>query len=144
MSFVVLPHTADLKIRVCGKTLKDLFCNALIAMFQSIKPQAKKCYYKNELFACPALPQEHNIHIKAENVESLLIDFLSEALYLSDVHNEAYLNSDIFNLDETSIDARIYGVKIDGFNVEIKAVTYSDFRLIHKDDKWCVEIVFDI
>ncbi len=36
--FEIIPHTADLKIRVYGKTREDLFTNALIGMFQSTRP----------------------------------------------------------------------------------------------------------
>ena len=37
--FTQLPHTADIQIRVFGKTKQELFAHALIAMFLVVKPR---------------------------------------------------------------------------------------------------------
>lgn len=143
--FIVLEHTADLKIKVFGKTLEELFINALKGMFQSLKPKATGCSYKNNLLICPALPKKHTITLTSPDHESLLVDFLSEALYLSDSLNEAYLDANIINLTENQIQAKIFGIAIQGFeNVEIKAVTYHDLEIKHHEGLWQTDIVFDI
>lgn len=143
--FEILPHTADLKIRVYGKTLKDLFANALIGMFQSICPQADGCTIIDNRLKCPELPIKRELTVESINKECLLVDFLSDALYLSDVHNEAYLNVIIHDLDDKKIRATLRGIKVQGFEVvEIKAVTYHDLVIKKVDDGWQVDIVFDI
>lgn len=143
--FEQLSHTADLKIRVYGKTIKELFRNALIGMFQSIGPQAVGCETINGRLVCPSLPIKHEITVNSMNRDCLLVDFLSEAVYLSDVHNQAYLDATINHLDDHTINAILHGVKIDGFEVvEIKAVTYHDLEIKKVDDLWQVDIVFDI
>ena len=77
--------------------------------------------------------------------DALLVDFLSDALYLSDVHNEAYPDVTIHELDNQNIHATLHGVKISGFEVvELKAVTHHDLRIIQKDGVWQADIVFDI
>src|SRR5437016_10506495 len=93
--FELISHTADLKIRVYGKTLAEFFRNAVIGMFQSIGPQSKNCKVINERLVCQELPQMHQIELNSSDLPSLLVDFLSEALYLSDVNNEAYLDAKI-------------------------------------------------
>ncbi len=142
--FSVLVHTADLKIRVTGSSLEELFKNALIAMFQSIKPEAPGCKNQNGLLMCPELPQKHLVEVQSSDKESLLIDFLSEALYLSDVHGEAYLDAQIHTFAQTEIMATLRGVKVTGFTTEIKAVTYHDVHIVNQNDVWSVDIVFDI
>ena len=92
IDFEILPHTADIKIRAYGKTKKELFCNALIGMFQAVRPIVPECSVKNNRVVCPSLPERHEVEITASDEESLLVDFLSEALYLSDVYNQAYLD----------------------------------------------------
>lgn len=141
--FEVLPHTADLKIRIYGTTLPDLFLHALIGMFQAIVPRAAGCHYQQERLVCPSLPIKRVIQISAIDRESLLVDFLSEALYLSDVHNEAYLNADI-QISDNYLEAVLYGIVIEGFEVEIKAVTYHDLAVVHNDNGWTADIIFDI
>ncbi len=143
--FEQLPHTADIKIRVYGSSLKELFKNALIGMFQVIGPQAKGCQEKGGRLVCPTLPETHDVEVESIDKEALLVDFLSDALYLSDVHNEAYLDVDIYSLTDTKITAKLYGVKITGFSVvEMKAVTHHDLKIKEIDGEWQTDIVFDI
>jgi SHS2 domain-containing protein len=143
--FEQLPHTADIKIRVYGESLSILFCNALIGMFQSIGPQAPGCIKENQRLICSKLEIERAVTITSHDVEALLVDFLSEALYLSDVNNEAYLDAKVQEISSTQIKATIYGIKITGFEVvEIKAVTYHDLKVEQIDGVWQADIVFDI
>lgn len=144
--FEIIPHTADLKIRVFGKTREELFKNALIGMFQSMRPIAPACRYdENERLVCPTLTVSRDVGVNSGDIESLLVDFLSDALYLSDVHNEAYLHVTIDSLDNNRIIAHVKGIEIKGFEEsEIKAVTYHDLHIVQKDGLWQTEIVFDI
>ena len=143
--FEQLPHTADIKIRVYGSTMKELFRNALVGMFNIVRPIASGCSYENDRLVCPSLPERHDIQVRAIDRDALLVDFLSEALYLSDVHDEAYLDVTIHELDNQNIKATLHGVKISGFEVvEIKAVTHHDLRITKKDGVWQADIVFDI
>lgn len=143
--FELIPHTADLQIKVYGKTKKELFKNALIGMFQSIHPKNSECKYENTRIICSQLAIEHTIELDAPDQELLLVDFLSEALYLSDVNNEAYLDAEISELTETRIKAKIKGIKITGFEVvEIKAVTFHGLKIENIDGIWQTDVVFDI
>ncbi len=143
--FEQLPHTADIKIRVYGKTLKDLFRHALIGMFQIVRPISSDCVIEKDRVVCKSLPEQRNVRVASIDRDALLVDFLSEALYLSDVHNEAYLDVTIHELDNQNISATLHGVAITGFEVvEIKAVTHHDLRIAQVDGEWRAEIVFDI
>lgn len=143
--FELLAHTADLKIRVYGQTIEQLFRHALIGMFQAIGPKAQGCTKHNDRLICPQLPEQHDVAVEAGDRDALLIDFLSHALSLSDIYNEAYLDAVIHELTDTNLRATIYGVKIQGFEVvEIKAVTYHDLQIKKVDHCWQVDIVFDI
>jgi len=143
--FETLPHTADIKIHVYGLTLAEFFRNALIGMFQSVGPQSPECKLIEERLVCPQLPEHHEIELESHEIETLLVDFLSEALYLSDVHNEAYLDVTIHEVMTTHIKATLHGIKITGFEVvEIKAVTYHDLTVKKVDGVWQADIVFDI
>lgn len=143
--FEVLAHTADIKIRAYGTTLNELFRNALVGMFQVIGPISPNCTRVNDRTECIALPIKHTIDLRAPQLDILLVDFLSEALYLSDVNNEAYLDAKILEVDEYHVRGVIYGIAVEGFEVvEIKAVTYHDLEIIHSKDGYRVDIVFDI
>lgn len=140
-----LPHTADIKIRAFGATKEELFIHALIGMFQVIGPHAKGCSTINGFLICPDLPKVHEIDVSSPDIESLLVDFLSYAWWLSDVYNEAYLAGEVHEFSDTHIKATVRGVAITGFDVvEIKAVTYHDLQIKEIDGHWEADIVFDI
>jgi len=143
--FEILPHMADLKIRVYGKDLKELFSHALKGMFSSIQPQVTP----------GSGPVQRPFDVSSHDLESLLVDFLSHALYLSDVHGEAYLDAKIEAMSETNIRGVLTGVKIDDFGEgEIKAVTHHDLKIEQpavakamagtQDGSFVAEILFDI
>jgi len=147
--FEMLEHTADIKVRVYGTDLPEFFRHALIAMFQVAQPRISGCETQTTKFGervvCPQLPVSHEISLVSPNKESLLVDFLSHALCLSDIHDEAYLDATIHMVTDTTIDATLHGIRVDRFEVvEIKAVTYHDLEIVQTKDGWQADIVFDI
>ncbi|BDC34917.1 archease [Candidatus Dependentiae bacterium Noda2021] len=143
--FELIPHTADIKLRVYGATHADLFKHAVVGMFQSIHPQAPTCHIKEGRLVCEQLPISRELGVNSPDINALLVDFLSYALYLSDVHNEAYLDATIISISDTFVKAILHGVAITGFSgVEIKAVTYHDLSIHNVNGEWQTDIVFDI
>jgi len=143
--FEQLPHTADLKIRVYGVTREQLFEHAVIGMFQVIHPQIPACRIEHGRVVCDELPVTREMEIRSFDEVSLMVDFLSEALYLSDVHNEAYLAAKVHEMSDTYVRATLHGIAIAGFEVvEIKAVTYHELEIKQVDGEWQADIVFDI
>ena len=143
--FQQLPHTADIKMRAYGKTKQDLFIHALQGMFQLMRPYAQGCERRDDLLVCNKFAKQHTVVVESLNMQSLLIDFLSEALWRSDAYNEIYLNAHISVMDDTHIQATLYGVSVTGYEgAEIKAVTYHDASIVYEKDMWQADIVFDI
>lgn len=141
----MISHTADIKIRAYGYTMAEVFKHALQGMFQSVGPRAAGCHEHAGRLICKSLPAKHGIRVQSPDKEALLVDFLSYALYLSDLHNEVYLDVDIHKLNSTMVYAIVKGVKVTGFDsVEIKAVTYNDLKVEYSDGIWVAEVVFDI
>lgn len=143
--FEIVPHTADLKLRVYGTSKEELFKNALVGMFQSLKPIAPNCVYEHDRLICKNLPISREIGTDSPDEEALLVDFLSSALYFSDVHNEVYLDVEFTIFESTKLAGMLKGVPITGLQEsEIKAVTYHDLKLHLENGIWQTDIVFDI
>lgn len=144
-AYEIVPHTADLKIYAYGITLEELFKNALKGMFSSIKPRSTHIRYTDDEPHITSYTSKKKVVIHAPERELLLVDFLSEALYLSDVNNEAYFDAQFTVFSDTELEAVIFGVSITGFEVvEIKAVTYHEIAFEQNDGIWRATIVFDI
>ena len=132
-SYEILEHTADLKIRTYGKNPAELFSNMLKGMFESTHPEI----IKGKLVI-------RKIQIKSSNLESLLVDFLSEALYLSDVRKETYLEVEFEILTEGELIGTLRGQKIKNLQTEIKAVTWHDLEVKKEKNQWQATVLFDI
>ncbi|MDD4995469.1 MAG: archease [Patescibacteria group bacterium] len=128
-----LEHPADLRLRVFGRDMAELFQNALFGMFESIEPDIAS----RDLV-------RRKIQVQAGDPELLLVDFLSEALLQSDTHDEAYHDAEIDNLAADSVTATLIGYPIRGFRQEIKAVTYHGFKIEQTAEGLTAEIIFDI
>jgi SHS2 domain-containing protein len=134
-SHKILEHTADLRLLCEGSTLEDLFT----AAFEGMSEIIKKEYDDSQQGV------KKEIKLAAADETALLIDFLSEVLTQSHVNRAVFINLKIKKIKSTEIDAEIYGYKSDGFDEDIKAVTYHEAQ-IRKNIEGNLEtiIVFDI
>jgi len=134
MEYEILEHTADLKIRAYGKDLPELFSNMLKGMFEACEP----------IISNRSSIVSREVKIQSPNLESLLVDFLSEALYLSDVNDEIYFQAEFEKLTENELIGKLKGHKIKGLKEEIKAVTWHDLKIERCNNHWEAVVLFDI
>lgn len=135
MSFQLIPHTSELKIKIQAKTLEGLFKTAFTALFKILKPQ--KCDTRKTT--------ERNLSVTGADRTSLLVNFLSDLLALAQIHKEAYTDLHIKNLTDTSLRAEFRGYGVNKFLTDIKAVTYHSAEIV-KNSKGFLEttVIFDI
>lgn len=133
--FEILPSTSEHKLRIYGRDFKELMSNALKGMFASIEP---KIVSDQAIYT-------HQFEIRGLDRESLLINFLCEALYYSSVCHEAYQEVYFTSLSDKRAQCIIMGKKITGFaTCEIKAVTHHNVHIITKDGILQTDIIFDV
>lgn len=131
--YKILEHTADLKIQANGSDLAELFSNMALGMMT----------YKYQGTSNKVQITKENVRLKAQDVESLLVDWLSELLYLSDTNNLAYTKFDFKKISETELEAKVYGFKAEAKD-DIKAVTYHQLEVKKTDEGWQAIVIFDI
>ncbi len=135
--YEILEHTADLKIRAFGKDKKELFLNMAEGMQAALQP--------NFQFSISNFQTKKNIKVKSENLETLLVDFLSEMLYLIQVNKEIYKNIKFKKFTDIEIEAKLSGKKVESFGEDIKGVTYHDLEIKRNPDGiWQATVLFDI
>jgi len=133
--FEILPHLADLKIRAFGKTKEELFYHCLQAMIESMKSEVRK----------PEEKTKEKVKIKSLDLEALLVDFLSEVLYLTQVNREIYNDIKFTKLTDTELEGELIGQKVERFGEDIKGVTHHDLDIHQrKDGIWEAIVLFDI
>jgi len=132
--YEILEHKADLKMRAFGKTKKELFWNMFLGMTSELRPKIKNKKSKIK-----------KIKVKSLNLETLLVDFLSEVLYLIQVNKEIYNSIKFKKFIDTELEGELTGQKVERFGEDIKAVTYHNLEMKkNKDDSWQATVLFDI
>ena len=136
-TYELIDHTADVGVKAYGKTLSEAFENAAKGMFDIITDSSE----------IESIGQ-YNIELEAPDLEQLLVDWLSELLFLNSAKNLVFGFFKI-DLDEKNkkLTAKVFGEKFDlskhKIGAEIKAVTYHMLE-VKKKKPFHVQVLFDI
>jgi SHS2 domain-containing protein len=135
MSFEEISHTADIKIRVRAPSLEALFSETLNAMMQIIFGMDRGGYIHKE------------IRIESSGNESLLTDFLSEVLFISEVENLVFSDADI-KINGLNLSAELTGEQFDPLRhsggSEVKGISYSGLEITNDTNGYMLDIIFDV
>ncbi len=135
--FEILDHTADIGIIVHGENLKALFENAGEAFFHLITDLRKV-----------RRRTERRINLGGESLDSLMVDWLSELIYLHDVENLLFKGFNVESVGEDGLRAIVKGEPFqEGVHViktEVKAVTYHQIEVRQENGRWRAQVIFDL
>jgi SHS2 domain-containing protein len=135
--FEILDHTADIGLVVYGENLKALFENAGEAFFRLITDLRK---VRRRV--------ERRINIGRESLDRLMVDWLSELLYLHDVENLLFQGFKVESVGKDGLKAIVKGEPFrEGVHViktEVKAVTYHRIEVRQENGRWRAQIIFDL
>jgi SHS2 domain-containing protein len=135
--YQLLEHTADICVKVFGRDLKALFRNSAFALFDIVSRKKK---------GTRQIRQTTSIRKSAENIEELLISWLSELLSLSDARNLIFTQFKIGKLTGKKIEAVVAGFRKENFHIktEIKAATYHELKVEKTKSGWQAQVIFDV
>ena len=136
-TYTLLDHTADLGIRVFGKTLDALFVHAGNALFELlVKPSSKQ---KKKV---------RSVSVSGMDWPDLMVNWLRELLFLW--IDEKYVLSEISirSLTEFTLTATVelsaFASECDTIIHDIKAVTYHQIEVKPVPDGWEGRVIFDV
>ena len=132
--FEEIPHTADWSFRAFGRDLSDLFENAAHALFVL---QGTRAHDNTS-----ETPQV--VEVSGIDYESLLVNWLSELLYLQESNRQVYTRFQIESLTPTSLHAQIFGLPLAHIDKLIKAITYHNLKIEKTTDGWEAVVVVDV
>ncbi len=131
--------SADAAFEASGNTLEEVFRDSALATFEvMVDTKTIKPFLRREIL------------VKNSDVDGLLIDWLSELVFLKD--SESLLFS-VFDVILTKNDVYVLkgvakGEKIDRekhkLRSDVKAVTYHLLEVKKTEDKWVARVVLDI
>ena len=135
--FELLEHTADVGVLAHGDTLAEAFAHAAEGMFSvmvnlnGVREEEKR-----------------SLAVKAHDWPSLLVAWLSELIYFSDVDNLVFKRFEIRDMKPYSLQATAYGEQIDRQRHElgagVKAITRHMLEVSEDEDGFRVQVLLDI
>lgn len=136
--YELIEHTADIGIRAFGNTLSHCFAHAAKGMFDIITNESQV-----------ESVGEYHVDLSADNIEQLLVDWLSELLFLHSTQRLVFGEFDVHVDEESpSLEAKVFGERYDdekhGYGAEIKAVTYHMLDVEQTDEGYAAQVLFDI
>jgi protein archease len=135
--FRILEHTADVGFEAFGRSLKEAFENAARAMFHLIVEESS-VEPKEEVF----------IEITGISPPNLLVNWLSELLYLHDAEQWLFRDFNLKTLDDHAARGYAWGEKFNRArhrtNLQIKAVTYHQLSVEKCGEGWRARVYVDI
>jgi len=131
--FRELEHTADWAIQVWAPDLPTLFVKAAEGMNSLSVVQLEQGNRIRQAIAFDAL-----------ELESLLVMFLEEILYLGEHHGLGFDRFEVEITDGFSMRSILSGAKIKKIDKEIKAVTFHNMKVSQTELGYEVTIVFDV
>lgn len=135
--FELFEHTADLGLRVRGRTLEELFVDAargLLAMLVADPIEVRA-------------EETKTITLTADDLSYLLFDWLTELLYAFET-DKLLLSTFDLKIEGNSLTAACHGEPMDEtrhrMEHEVKAVTYHGLRVEQTATGWEAEVIVDI
>jgi SHS2 domain-containing protein len=134
LAFEEVEHTADQALRIYGSNLKELMINAAHGL--------------NSILVAEYTPdpaqQKKSVKLDAFDIESLLVEWLSELAYWAETEMLIFHEFDIESVSPTHLRSTIYGSPATHFEKHIKAVTYHNLKVAKTAQGLVATVVFDV
>ena len=135
--FRILEHTADIGFEAFGASREEVFANSARALFHIIvDPGLVEARESVEVPARGTAPSE------------LLVNWLSDLLYLQDAEGWLFRDFEIHSVSENSIAASALGERLDParhrLKLLVKAITYHQLLLEQTASGWRAQVYVDI
>ena len=135
----MMADTDPVRINAWGKTLNELFGNALRGMAVLMQPTILTAGEK-------AKKIKQFLRVEAVDLNTLLVEFLSEVIGRSDIHNLIFTHVTFTHIGDNFLEAELSGVSGGEPEREIKSVSYHDVDIKRNQASGLYEttLVFDI
>ena len=127
-------HRGELEIRIDGPTLEALFAEAGRALAELMR-------------ATPLEPRTRcaeEVVVSAPDREALLVEWLNELVFRSEVEKAIFGELDIAHLSDTRLVATIRGTRVAALRNPVKAATYHGVCIAERAGGFTAKVVLDV
>jgi SHS2 domain-containing protein len=130
------PHTGEVRVRVEGTDLSELFEEAGHALAELMLGEEQPTPLSEE-------PEEH-VTLEAADTEALLVDWLNELISRADASKRVYTHFTVELLSERELRARIRGITPTVLKTAVKAATFHGLEIREHEDGFTATVVLDV
>jgi len=131
--YEILPHTADVRVRIECADLEELFEDAGRALVEL-----------SDVTTRPDTIHRRELAVESVDLASLLVDVLNELLAVLHVDHLAFERFESMAIETTSFRARVLFREATSWSEDVKAVTYHEAHVTRDGESWGAGIVLDI
>lgn len=135
--FRLLEHTSDMGIKAEGESLAAVFRQAALGL-QQIMTSCTDIQAQQEIL----------VEVQAQDLEELLVNWLSEVIFLLETRQLLPAEFEIDSISDCHLQARVRGEFLDAerhfLEREIKAVTYHQIRVERVAGGWRAQVFVDL
>jgi SHS2 domain-containing protein len=131
-----LEHTADTGLEASADSLPQLIEELALGMFELMA-------------AIEGCPDDHTVEatVEATSTEDLVVDTLSELLYLSETEGVHFCRFEVAPGGKFAVEIQATGVATEDVELTgppIKAVTYHQLQVAETEEGWSATVYFDV
>jgi SHS2 domain-containing protein len=128
-----IDHTADIKVKVHGADLTEIFENSVLAISEYLSPERKI-----------ESKRIKTINVQGLDIKALLYNLIEELLYLIDAESFAPASASLI-LRGNNLKAEVSGDNSSKYHLkQIKAPTYAEMEIKKLDNQWIAQFVLDV
>jgi SHS2 domain-containing protein len=131
----IINHTADIGIKVRGKTFEELFINSVNGLYKIIGVK-----YNGEGGLI-------ELNFEADEIEDLLVKFLNEIIYYVETKKLGGKIEKIEikkNENGYTLNVKMITKKIKSIEKEVKSATYHNLKVEKVENEYITTIIFDL
>lgn len=132
--FEEIEHTADYAMRVRGRDLGSLLVNAARGLACMLVSDPDRLACRRDVW----------IKVDACDAESVLVEWLNELIYWSEVEMIVFGEFELKQVTSTSVRAQARGDRVHQLRHHVKAATYHNLEIIQTEQGLEATVVFDL
>ena len=133
-NFEITEKDGGIRMKVWGRTVEELFSNALLGTAFYLKPEVAQMK-KTELKEC------QEIRVEAVDIVSLLVEFLSKVVEQSDMRGAVFSAISFEEFGENFLEGKIFGAKAGELENPIREVSFDEIDIRKNPDTDLYETV---
>lgn len=128
-------HTGEVRLEVAASSCEELFAEAGRALAEMMLGEPRE--------ALEPAP-EHAVEVRASDRAALLVEWLNELIYLSEIHKQVFTRFRVEHVDEKQVRAVVAGVSPETLQTAVKAATLHGVSVELRDGRWRASVVLDV